>query len=69
LQTLVTQGRFLKYSREVLLSPADVLQQGKLAAINSLSLKDKKATPVGASQSLMWRNIHGKILKCGEEET
>lgn len=58
----------MKCSREVLLSPTDVLQQGKLAAINSLSLKEK-VTLAGANQSPVWRNLHGRFLKGGEEET
>lgn len=59
----------MKCSREVLLSPTDVLQQGKLAAINSLSLKEKKVTLTGANQSPVWRNLHGRFLKGGEEKT
>lgn len=59
----------MKCSREVLLSPTDVVQQGKLAAINSLSLKEKKVTLAGANQSPVWRNLHKKFLKSGEEKT
>lgn len=58
----------MKCSREALLSPTDVLQQGKLAAINSLSLKEK-VTLAGAIQSPVWRNLHGRFLKGGEEKT
>lgn len=38
----------MKCSREALLSPTDVLQQGELAALSSLSLKEKKVTLAGA---------------------
>lgn len=63
-QTLVTPGECMKCSREALLSPSDVLQQGKLTAINLLSLKEQKVDtgwwqPVAGTEKSPWEICKG----------